>query len=128
MTNLSPEQAFAALEAFRPYGYGAGNVGQAIDTLRAAFAAPVSVGDGEAVAWTSPEILARMKENPQGAYTMWPQQPSRNSLALYTHPSDPDATERMRAALEGLTKACLASDFNEHWDEYIEARAALGEA
>ena len=32
---------------------------------------------------------------------------------------------RLREALSKLTNDCMASDFNEHWDSYIQAQAAL---
>ena len=33
--------------------------------------------------------------------------------------------ERLRGKMKGLLRDCLASDFNECWDSYTEARAAL---
>ena len=79
----------------------------------AALSAPVSVGDGEAVAWqrlgtngwvsVDPEDISHYREKGQKI----------RALGVI-HPSDPDATERMRA----LVEACLPiADKARQWDE-----------
>lgn len=69
--------------------------------------APVSGGEGEAVVWfwvkgsyplCGREVFAKSK----AGLGEWPDDDKVEIVPLYTHPSDPDATERMRAALEGV--------------------------
>ena len=97
----------------------------------AALSAPVSVGDGEAVAWqrlgtngwvsVDPEDISHYREKGQKI----------RALGVI-HPSDPDATERMRARIGGWADRidCLAYAVNEGAFDIIvkEMRAALGEA
>ena len=117
--------------------------------LRAAFAAPVSVGDGEAVAW-------RFRDHPDNGwiYTgLGGRHDGCEVQPLYTHPSVPSATERMRAGDllwydmgEGVRIRCTYHGDCEGWPlvtfdadkgsdapqpvrpSRLSARAALGEA
>lgn len=88
-----------------------------VGEVRAALkAAPVSVGDGEAVAWllknaAGGEVLCR--EHPGD----WP---NTTVQPLYTHPSDPDATERIRAALAEIV--ALGSDGEHSGDRHARCR------
>lgn len=64
--------------------------------------APVSVGDGEAVAW-------RYRDHPENGWVytgVGGRHDGCEVQPLYTHPSDTDATERMRAALKHYACSC----------------------
>ncbi|WP_420478284.1 hypothetical protein [Brevundimonas sp. FT23028] len=82
-----------------------GHVAPSIARLRFALSAPVSVGEGEAVAWF--QVWNDGTRYP-GDPKLWPptkrereyvEQMGRTIVPLYTHPASSD-TERMRAALE----------------------------
>ncbi|MFC7378215.1 hypothetical protein [Brevundimonas sp. GCM10030266] len=76
--------------------------------LKALSRAPVSGGEGEAVAWRwrlKPETDWWVSVRPFGSKT-GEEQP------LYTHPSDPSATERMRAEREDEIVRTATSLFN----------------
>lgn len=74
--------------------------------------------------------------NPQGLWLLTDHAPTNAAIVdrpnvwevqpLYTHPAaGPDKLRVAREALSGLVVACLASDFNECWDEYQAAVSAL---
>lgn len=101
--------------------------------------APVSGGEGEAVAWVYrrkfPGVICTERRL---SFRHPDYEDAEDIQPLYAHPSDPSATERMRAALEPFANA--AADFD-GWPlktplpadvltigDLAQARAALGEA
>lgn len=85
------------------------------------------------VAW---ECVAQRQSLPEPADCDWPVcgcDPHANKViesleeqgVLSTHPPAPAVGPDVREALEALVRDCMASDFNEHWESFKNAEAAL---
>jgi len=69
--------------------------------------------DGEAVAWTLPFQMDRLKANPREAASMWGEPNSRINVPLFAHPPTPDP--RLSVAVEAIIEERRRQVEGEGW-------------